>query len=47
MKLINSNIKSFPGKHLKIRIDDLNLEFANAKDKKEDGDCAKMMRFTG
>ena len=32
MKLIDSKIKSFPGKHLKIRTDDQNLDFANAKE---------------
>ena len=32
MKLIDSKIKSFPGKHLEIRIDDQNLDFANAKE---------------
>jgi len=32
MKLINSKIRSFPGKHLKIGTDNLNLDFAKAKD---------------
>jgi hypothetical protein len=32
MKLIDSKIKSFAGKQLKIKIDDLNLDFAKAKD---------------
>ena len=32
MQLIDSKIKSFPGKHLEIRIDDQILDFANAKE---------------
>ena len=32
MKLIESKIKSFAGKHLKIRSDDLSLDFVNAKE---------------